>query len=299
MKQTENKYVEITPEEMMEVILKGVIDDNMTKELIITDETISVEISDELVVEVQPNVEHEWLLSSKDVAEGYGLSASGLRSVKSNYSDELLEGTHFIYSVSNRDGVRGASKTAYWTKEGVVMLGFFIKTPTAKEFRRWASNFIVEKSKESKAPSIPMTYIEALQAHLESVKQLEEANKVIALQAPKVEIYDDLMSKENLMYPMDGCRKLTANPKLLLNILKEKGYLFNNNKGELRPRAKALDKGWFVMREVPNYKDSEDKTREYMFMTLKGVTEIKPVADEAIAKGLIRPLGTLNTSKYN
>lgn len=69
MKQTENKYVEITPEEMMEVILKGVIDDNMTKELIITDETISVEISDELVVEVQPNVEHEWLLSSKDVAE--------------------------------------------------------------------------------------------------------------------------------------------------------------------------------------------------------------------------------------
>lgn len=41
-----------------------------------------------------------------------------------------------------------------------------------------------------------MTYIEALQAHLESVKQLEEANKVIALQAPKVEAYDDLMSKE-------------------------------------------------------------------------------------------------------
>ncbi len=29
--------------------------------------------------------------------------------------------------------------------------------------------------------------------------------------------------------------------------------------------------GWFVMREVPNYKDPEDKTREYMFMTLKGI----------------------------
>lgn len=96
MKQTENKYVEITPEEMMEVILKGVRDDNMTKELIITDETISVEISDELVVEVQPNVEHEWLLSSKDVAEGYGLSASGLRSTKERYLDELEEGKHYI-----------------------------------------------------------------------------------------------------------------------------------------------------------------------------------------------------------
>ena len=69
------------------------------------------------------------------------------------------------------------------------MLGFFIKTPTAKEFRRWALNYIVSKQAEEKAISIPMTYIEALQAHLESVKQLEEANKVIALQAPKVEIY--------------------------------------------------------------------------------------------------------------
>ncbi len=115
-------------------------------------------------------------------------------------------------------------------------------------------------------------------------------NKVIALQTPKVEIYDDLMSKENLMYPMDGCKKLTANPKLLLNILKEKGYLFNNRKNQLRPRPKALEKGWFVMREIPNYKNPEDETREYMFMTLKGVTEIKPIADEAIKLGLIKPL---------
>lgn len=257
-------------------------------------ELIKVEISDELVVEVQPNVEHEWLLSSKDVAEGYGLSASGLRNTKSRHSDELEEGKHFI-TVPNRDANPRAGiphSEIYYTKKGVIRLGFLIKTPLAKQFRDWAEEFIIKKSEEPKAPAIPMTYIEALQAHLESVKELEEANKVIALQAPKVEAYDDLMSKENLMYPMDGCKKLTANPKLLLNILKEKGYLFNNRKNQLRPRPKALEKGWFVMREIPNYKNPEDKTREYMFMTLKGVTEIKPIADESIAKGLIKPLGT-------
>lgn len=152
---------------------------------------IKVEISDELVVEVQPHVEHEWLLSSKDVAEGYGLSDSSLRSAKSRYSDELIDGTHFI-TVTNSDANPRAGiphSETYWTKEGVVMLGFFIKTPTAKEFRRWASNYIVSKQAEEKAISIPKTYIEALRAHLESVQQLEEANKVIALQAPKVEIY--------------------------------------------------------------------------------------------------------------
>ena len=36
----------------------------------------------DITIEVQPDVEHEWLLSTKDVAEGYGLSESGLRNTK-------------------------------------------------------------------------------------------------------------------------------------------------------------------------------------------------------------------------
>lgn len=161
---------------------------------------IKVEISDELVVEVQPNLEHEWLLSSKDVAEGYGLTPDAIRMAKSRHSDELEEGKHWVvtdcYTLTG-----GTQKTVMWTKKGVIRLGFLIKTPLAKQFRDWAEDFIIKKSDEQKAPSIPMTYIEALQAHLESVKQLEEANKVIALQAPKVEIYDSLISTDDLVYP--------------------------------------------------------------------------------------------------
>ena len=41
-------------------------------------EVLKVDISDEVVIKVQPHEEYEWLLSSKDVAEGYRLSASGL-----------------------------------------------------------------------------------------------------------------------------------------------------------------------------------------------------------------------------
>jgi phage antirepressor YoqD-like protein len=227
------------------------------------------------------------LLSSKDVAEGYGLSASGLRNTKSRHSDELEEGKHFI-TVPNRDANPRAGIPHFeicWTKKGVIRLGFLIKTPLAKQFRDWAEDFIIKKSEE-KAESIklPTTYLEALE-------ELVVKEKMLLEMKPKVEIYDDLLSKENLMYPMDGCKKLTANPKLLLKILKEKGYVFNNRKGDLRPRPKALEKGWFVMRIVPNYKDPEDKTMEYMFMTLKGVVEIKPIADEAIAKGKIKAVG--------
>ena len=70
-------------------------------------------------------------MSTKDVAEGYGLSEGSLRSAKSRYADEFEEGKHFVYNVSKRDAVRGASKTIMWNKKGVVRLGFLIKTPLA------------------------------------------------------------------------------------------------------------------------------------------------------------------------
>lgn len=94
-----------------------------------------------MAVEVQPNEEHEWLISTADVAEGYGLSASGLRQSKSRYADELEEGKHYVVtdlsSVANRDARSEnlKSKTTYWTKKGVVRLGFLIKTPLAKQFK--------------------------------------------------------------------------------------------------------------------------------------------------------------------
>ena len=92
-------------------------------------------------IEVQPDVEHEWLLSSKDVADGYGLSEVGLRSTKSRNADEFEEGKHWVL-LQNATKL-GGRPPIMWTKRGVVRLGFFIKTPMAKEFRDWAEDYIV------------------------------------------------------------------------------------------------------------------------------------------------------------
>lgn len=249
---------------------------------------IKVEISDEVVVEVQPHVEHEWLLSSKDVAEGYGLSASGLRMTKSRYSDEILEDIHFVQQIVT--GNKGERTQTMWTKEGVVMLGFFIKTPTAKEFRRWASNYIVSKQAEEKAIAIPMTYIEALQAHLESVKQLEEANKVITLQAPKVEIYDSIMATDSLVYPEKAHKRITPNPRILSKILREKeGLFFHDKKGKNTPTTKALEKGWLVIRQH----EKDGKVFEQMLYTYKGIEAIERIARKYIESGELQGFDVL------
>lgn len=90
-------------------------------------------------LQVVESTDHTFLLSSKDVANGYGISESVLRSHKTNQSDELIEGTHFIMTRTSNN----ASKTM-WTKLGVVTLGFFIKSEQAKEFRKWASNYVID-----------------------------------------------------------------------------------------------------------------------------------------------------------
>lgn len=78
-------------------------------------------------------------LSSKDVAKHYGVSVGNLRAQKSNHSDELIEGVHWISKLSNKK-----LPTTYWTLDGIHMLGFFIKSQEAKHFRKWVAKLLTE-----------------------------------------------------------------------------------------------------------------------------------------------------------
>ena len=102
----------------------------------------------EIKIEVQPDVEHEWLLSTKDVAEGYGVKVNAINMTKTRNPEEFLEGKHYMLFTTD-----GGRPYAMWTKRGVARLGFFIKTPMAKEFRDWAEDYIVNETHSSKVGS--------------------------------------------------------------------------------------------------------------------------------------------------
>ncbi|EJF06521.1 prophage antirepressor [Thiovulum sp. ES] len=95
-------------------------------------------------IEVIENDNFEFLLSTKEVAKGYGVSIENIRSQKSNHKDELIEGKHFLSNYEVFDG-KQKRKTTVWTKRGVIRLGFFIKSEQAKKFRDWAEDLILQK----------------------------------------------------------------------------------------------------------------------------------------------------------
>jgi len=78
---------------------------------------------EELTIYVRPDETYEWLMETKLVAEGYGVVESNIRKHKMSKKDELVLGKHYI-TVTNSNG---GENLTFWTKRGVIRLGFFIK----------------------------------------------------------------------------------------------------------------------------------------------------------------------------
>jgi len=113
-------------------------------------------VAENLIVTVEPNKEHEFLMTTAEVAKGYGVSGGVIRKHKIEHQDELIERKHFIVventkmnranngaTFSNSDTKSAIYKKTLWTKRGIVRLGFFIKSDRAKLFRDWAEDLVI------------------------------------------------------------------------------------------------------------------------------------------------------------
>lgn len=106
---------------------------------------MNLQVTDGLTVAVLQDQAHEFLMPVKDVALGYGVSSGTIRSTQSRHQDELIEGKHYIRGVAFCNTLANVQPHAvYWTKAGIVRLGFFIKSERAKMFRDWAENVILK-----------------------------------------------------------------------------------------------------------------------------------------------------------
>lgn len=120
---------------------------------------------------------HEFLLSNKEVAIGYGTTIQSLAQAKRNNQDELIENKHWIRLEVQTKG--GKQQVIHWTKKGIVRLGFFIKSEHAKKFRDWAEDYIVHKQQPS-PPNMPDPYTHQLER--ENIELKRAINRL--LQAP-------------------------------------------------------------------------------------------------------------------
>src|SRR5690349_872500 len=86
--------------------------------------------------------EHRWLMATKEVARGYGVSEEAIRSVKSRHAGELVHGKHFIGLEFPTPS--GAKRMTCSTQRGVIRLGFLgLNGEPAAKFRDWAEDLVL------------------------------------------------------------------------------------------------------------------------------------------------------------
>ncbi|EOU2165202.1 hypothetical protein ACNS8Z_000341 [Campylobacter coli] len=79
-----------------------------------------------------------------EVAISYKTSKQNINSTKNYHTDELIENIHYFYDYEQTKG--GRQRVIKWTLEGVYMLGFFIKSPKAKEYRKKVAKLLREQT---------------------------------------------------------------------------------------------------------------------------------------------------------
>lgn len=129
---------------------------------------LTLQVNSSLSVCILPSQDHEFLMTTNEVATGYGVTPDNIRRHKSDHQDELIENKHYVsgVSIAHTTGiVKGVSNThtldvknqqphqIFWTKRGIVRLGFFIKSDRARQFRDWAEDLVIFAGQSSQSVS--------------------------------------------------------------------------------------------------------------------------------------------------
>lgn len=101
-------------------------------------------VTEGVTVNVLPNRVHEYLMTTKEVAKGYGVTKYAILKNKLSLSNELIEGKHYVTAITIGNSEPKIPHNAIlWTKRGIVRLGFTMRSERAKLFRDWAEELVI------------------------------------------------------------------------------------------------------------------------------------------------------------
>jgi len=108
---------------------------------------VALKVMDDLTVRVIPDKTREFLMCTKDVAAGYGVSPVTIRHHRNNHKVEFSEGVHFIrggHEMAAIQNMRSSKQLIFWTKRGIIRLGFYVQSERGKKFRDWVEQLVLD-----------------------------------------------------------------------------------------------------------------------------------------------------------
>ena len=136
---------------------------------------MSLIIFEDVEIEIVEDSKFVFTQTTNEVAKAYfgeprtiqqaELFAKQIRQTRLNNKQEFIENKHFFYIYDDKN-----RKSIVWTKNGIIRLGFFIKSERAKKFRDWAEDYIVnEKSSNNDLQKI-LNQLETQNQEIQNLK---------------------------------------------------------------------------------------------------------------------------------
>jgi len=251
-----------------------------------------------------------WSLSDRQVAEGFGVTQEAVRKQRTQGATEYREGVHFYYQdviqnkdrtmtpVTNRAGVSNAQKMVFWTKKGVITLGFKLtETPQTIAFRDWASDFILNISNRpldiQNVLADPRVFAQLALRYADEQDKNKRLEHKIEADAPYVDFAravevskGDIKIGEYAKILCDKNKGVIIGQNQLFALMRELGILMFNNE----PLQKYLNMGYF--RRKPQAFTKPNGERGLSLITL-----ITPKGQVKLAKKLIEAIKAKNTPR--
>lgn len=114
-------------------------------------------------------------------------------------------------------------------------------------------------------PYLMREVIEKLKADKGKTAELEKQLKTAR---PKAVYFDMFVDPGYALCFRDTAKEFQIPQKCFINLLIEHGFIFRNARNELRPSAKGLEKGLFILRDYTNPINKHRGT--YTLVTAKG-----------------------------
>ncbi|ENT9901536.1 hypothetical protein ACFBCN_001006 [Campylobacter coli] len=208
--------------------------------------------------------------TSIQVASFYEVTKNSIAKHFLRNADELIENIHYFYDYEQTKG--GRQRVIKWTLEGVYMLGFFIKSPKAKEYRKKVAKLLREQTQARfKSLSDENLRLNSLNHHqkigyksqLAQQKEKYE-NKIKALQydlEKKKELsFKRKLSKEELL----ELRKILAKDYGILCIKEWEMSLVAEKIGKDTVFEAVLNKLEKELKYWQNYEEYEEKWKKIL-----------------------------------
>ena len=253
-----------------------------------------------------------WSLSDRQVAEGFGVTQKAVSLQRTQGATEYIEGVHYYYKdmyndgkghltytpLFNSGGCIKPQKMVFWTKKGVITLGFKLtETPQTIAFRDWASDYILNSSNRpmdiQNVLADPRVFAQLALRYADEQDKNKHLEHKIEADAPYVDFAravevskGDIKIGEYAKILCDKDKGIDIGGTRLFALMRELGILMFNNE----PLQKYLNMGYFRRKPRPFTKPNGEQCLDF-------ITLITPRGQVKLAKKLIEAIKAKNTPR--